>query len=80
MGCRLPYQIGSAFSRVSRKALAHARMASYGTRQQKLAVEKSLALYLAITTVVQQLLSLGRSRLAAMRTSSFGRSPRMIGQ
>jgi hypothetical protein len=36
--------------------------------------------YLAITTVVQELLSLGRSRLAAMRISSRGRSPRMIGQ
>jgi len=36
--------------------------------------------YLAITTVVQELLSLGKSRLAAMRISSRGRSPRMIGQ
>src|SRR6478609_6361145 len=36
--------------------------------------------YLAITTVVQELRSLGRSRFAAMRTSSRGRSPRMIGQ
>ena len=31
--------------------------------------------YLAITTVVQELLSLGRSRFAAMRISSRGRSP-----
>jgi hypothetical protein len=36
--------------------------------------------YLAITTVVQELLSLGKSRLAAMRISSRGRSPRTIGQ
>jgi hypothetical protein len=36
--------------------------------------------YLAITTVVQELLSLGRSRFAAMWISSRGRSPRMIGQ
>ena len=36
--------------------------------------------YLAITTVVQELLSLGKSRFAAMRISSLGRSPRMIGQ
>ena len=36
--------------------------------------------YLAITTVVQELLSLGRSRAAAMRICSLGRSPRMIGQ
>jgi len=36
--------------------------------------------YLAITTVVQELLSLGKSRFAAMRISSRGRSPRMIGQ
>jgi len=36
--------------------------------------------YLAITTVVQELLSLGKSRLAAIRISSLGRSPRMIGQ
>ena len=36
--------------------------------------------YLAITTVVQELLSLGKSRLAAVRISSRGRSPRMIGQ
>ena len=35
---------------------------------------------LAITTVVQELPSLGRSRVAAMRTCSLGRSPRMIGQ
>jgi hypothetical protein len=36
--------------------------------------------YLAITTVVQELLSLGRSRLAAVRIRSVGRCPRMIGQ
>ena len=36
--------------------------------------------YLAITTVVQELLSFGRSRFAAMRIGSVGRSPRMIGQ
>jgi len=36
--------------------------------------------YLAITTVVQELLSLGRSRFAAVRISSRGRSFRMIGQ
>src|SRR5437667_2248454 len=35
---------------------------------------------LAITTVVQELLSLGKSRFAAMRISSRGCSPRMIGQ
>src|SRR6202521_3431846 len=35
---------------------------------------------LPITTVVQELPSLGRSRFAAMRMSSRGRSPRMIGQ
>src|SRR2546430_14811873 len=34
----------------------------------------------AITTVVQELLPLGRSRFAAIRISSRGRSPRMIGQ
>ena len=34
----------------------------------------------AITTVVQELPSLGRSRFAAMRISSRVRSPRMIGQ
>jgi len=34
----------------------------------------------AITTVVQELLNLGRSRLAAMRIDNIGRSPRMIGQ
>lgn len=37
-------------------------------------------LYLATTTVVQELLSLGRSRLGAIRTSILGRTPRMIGQ
>jgi hypothetical protein len=36
--------------------------------------------YLAITTVVHELLSLGRSRFAAMRMRSVGRSPRIIGQ
>jgi hypothetical protein len=36
--------------------------------------------YLAITTVVQELLSLGKSRFVAMQISSRGRSPRMIGQ
>jgi hypothetical protein len=36
--------------------------------------------YLAITTVVQELLSLGRSRAAATRIRSVGRCPRMIGQ
>jgi len=36
--------------------------------------------YLAITTVVQELLSLGRSRVAAMRIRSIGRCSRMIGQ
>jgi hypothetical protein len=36
--------------------------------------------YLAITTVVQELLSLGKSRFAAIRIPSRGRSPRMIGQ
>ncbi len=36
--------------------------------------------YLAITTVVQELLTLGKSRSAAIRNSSRGRSPRMIGQ
>src|SRR5438067_6346452 len=35
---------------------------------------------LAITTVVQELRSLGKSRFAAMRISSRGRSLRMIGQ
>jgi len=35
---------------------------------------------LAITTVVHELLSFGRSRFAAMRIASCGRSPRMIGQ
>jgi hypothetical protein len=40
----------------------------------------SSRLYLAMTTVVQELLSLGKSRSAAMRTSSLGRSPRIIGQ
>ena len=39
-----------------------------------------LFLYLAITIVVHELLSFGRSRFAAMRISSVGRSPRMIGQ
>ena len=38
------------------------------------------ASHLAITTVVQELLSLGRSRVAAMRNCRFGRSPRTIGQ
>ncbi len=37
-------------------------------------------LSLAITTVVHELLTLGRSRLAAMRTSRRCRSPRTIGQ
>jgi hypothetical protein len=36
--------------------------------------------YLAMTTVVQELLSLGKSRFAATRISSLGRWPRMIGQ
>ena len=36
--------------------------------------------YLAITTVVQELLSFGKSRFAAMRILSRGHSPRMIGQ
>jgi hypothetical protein len=35
---------------------------------------------LAITTVVQELFILGKSRVAAMRISSCGRSPRTIGQ
>jgi hypothetical protein len=35
---------------------------------------------LAITTVVQELLNFGRSRLAAIRISRLGRSPRIIGQ
>jgi len=34
----------------------------------------------AITTVVQELATFGRSRFAAMRISSRWRSPRMIGQ
>jgi len=41
---------------------------------------ENIDLYLAITTVVHELLSFGRSRFAAMRISSRGRSPRMIGQ
>ena len=41
---------------------------------------KARADYLAITTVVQELRSLGKSRSAAMRILSRGRSPRMIGQ
>lgn len=36
--------------------------------------------YLPITTVVQELRNFGRSRAAATRICSFGRSPRMIGQ
>ncbi len=36
--------------------------------------------YLAITTVVQELLSLGKSRVAAKWIPSVGRSPRIIGQ
>ena len=36
--------------------------------------------YLAITTVVQELLSLGRSRLPAMRIRSDLRFPRTMGQ
>jgi hypothetical protein len=36
--------------------------------------------YRAITTVVQELLTLGRSRAAAMRMLNRGRSLRMIGQ
>ena len=35
---------------------------------------------LAITTVVQELLTLGKSRFAAKRTRRVGRSPRTIGQ
>jgi len=35
---------------------------------------------LAITTVVQELLNFGRSRLEAMRICRRGRSPRMMGQ
>ncbi len=35
---------------------------------------------LAITTVVQELFSFGRSRAAAIRISRLGRSPRTIGQ
>ena len=38
------------------------------------------AVSLAITTVVHELLSLGRSRFAAIRIASRVRSPRMIGQ
>jgi pimeloyl-ACP methyl ester carboxylesterase len=38
------------------------------------------SVYLAITTVVQELLSLGKSRFAALRISRRGCSPRMIGQ
>ena len=36
--------------------------------------------YLAITTVVQELLNFGRSRFAAIRIFRVGRSPRTIGQ
>jgi hypothetical protein len=36
--------------------------------------------YLAITTVVQELLIFGKSRLAAVWICRLGRSPRMIGQ
>ncbi len=43
-------------------------------------VVKSLLLYLAITTVVQQLLIFGRSRVGAMRTCKRRCSPRTIGQ
>jgi len=38
------------------------------------------AVSLAITTVVLELLSLGKSRFGAMRILRRGRSPRMIGQ
>ena len=59
-----------------------AKMSSSGdlTAADMLASDKSLLLYLAITTVVQELLSLGRSRVAAMLTGRLRRSPRTIGQ
>ena len=41
---------------------------------------ENIDLYLAITTVVHELLSLGKSRFAAIRTLRRRRSPRMIGQ
>ena len=48
--------------------------------RSSLCLAASRMAYLAMTTVVQELFSFGRSRLEAMRIVRAGRSPRMIGQ